>query len=142
MKNHHISESLRLMQPQNKRPWLGTVPSFFSSALRAVVVFVERKRTPLEQKEDEMEIWVMTSLITHILNFHSSGAFQTLLRASNRPDMPVPQKKERLQVFQKDAAIYLPFTLPSFASITSLSNCSLSHTSDLCPCRTGDCTRP
>lgn len=103
--NGKRSEKLRLMQPQNKIPWLGTVPSFVLSAFRAAV-FVERKQTSPKQKRDKMRTGIRTSLITHILNFHSSGAFKTLLRASNWLDLPAPRKKwERLHIFEKSAAI-------------------------------------
>lgn len=108
--NCSISEKLRLMQPQSKIPWLGKVPSFVLSALRAVLVFVERKQTSLKEKRDKMRTGIRTSLITHTLNFHSSGAFQSPLRATNWPDLPVPQKKQETLCisFKK----MLPFTCP------------------------------
>lgn len=89
--NCRRSEKLRLMPSQNKIPWLGTMPSFVLSALRAVVVFVERKQTALKQKRENENR--DKDLITYILNFHANGAFQTLLRASKWSDLPVLQNK-------------------------------------------------
>lgn len=115
---------------------LGILPSFVLSASRAVVFFMKRKQTPLKQKRDKVRRVIKgPSLITHVLNFCSSCVFSDspqdkyLATCTNIPS----EAGECLHIFQKDAVSYVPFILYSFATITSISNCSPSCMSDLCP---------